>query len=398
MAVKEHMTIELPQYVVTIIHTLKRAGYQGYAVGGCVRDALMGRTPNDYDVTTDALPEQVRTLFEHTIATGERFGTITVVIGKNSVEVTTFRIDGEYHDNRRPALVTHAARVSDDLARRDFTVNAICYNPEDGLYDPYHGAEDITAGLIRAVGLPDVRFREDALRILRGVRFCASLGFEAENATLLSMIENARLLQHISGERIRDEVVKTIMTDRPDMLNIILMAEGLSHVGLTASERILQLAALPQLLCERLAALFVLCARDLSFTLEALRFSNQEKKEIHSITDALGKQMIADTIHLKRLLQNHSVAELLSAARVKQALYNDDTVLDCVEEIRRIETSNEPYRITHLAVNGNDILALKLFEPWMVGRVLSFLLDCCIGNPFLNERETLLALAQSYSE
>lgn len=392
------MTIELPQYVITIIHTLKRAGHQGYAVGGCVRDSLMGRTPSDYDVTTDALPEQVHALFEHTIATGERFGTVTVVIGKNSVEVTTFRIDGEYHDNRRPALVTHTARVADDLARRDFTVNAICYNPEEGLYDPYHGAEDIAAGLIRAVGQPDVRFREDALRILRGVRFCATLGFEAESATLLSMIENARLLQHISGERIRDEVVKTVMTDKPDMLNIILMADGLLHVGLAASERITQIAELPQFLCERLAAFFVLCAQDLSFTMEALRLSNHEKKVIHSITDALGKQMIADTIHLKRLLQTHSAEELLSAVRVKQALYDDDTVLDCVMEIRRIELSGEPYRIAHLAVNGNDILALRLFEPRMVGRVLNFLLDCCIGNPFLNERETLLALAHCYSE
>ncbi len=390
--------IELPQYVAAIIHTLRRAGYRGYAVGGCVRDALMGRAPSDYDVCTDALPGQVQALFEHTIATGERFGTITVIIGKNSVEVTTFRIDGEYLDNRKPALVTHTARLADDLARRDFTINAICYSPEDGLYDPYRGADDIAAELVRAVGEPDRRFNEDALRILRGVRLCASLGFEAESATLLSMIRNAKLLKNISGERIRDEVVKTIMTRRPEMLNIVLMAGGLAHVGLAADENIVRLAALPPIVNERLTALFVLCAGNILFAMEALRLSNREKKVILSIADALGKQMIADTVHLKRLLQTHEIDELLSAVRVKQALYDDDTALDCVEEIRRIEASNEPYRVAHLAVNGSDILALGRFEPQAVGRVLHFLLDCCIGTPALNQKDTLLALAHSYGE
>ncbi len=391
-------TIELPHYVLKVLDTLKKAGHRGYAVGGCVRDALMGNTPGDYDVATDATPERVRSLFEHTVPTGERFGTITVIIDRNHVEVTTFRTESGYTDNRRPMLVAYGASLKDDLARRDFTINAIAYCPDEGFIDPYGGREDISLRAVRCVGKPDERFGEDALRILRGVRFCSTLGFEAESATLLAMIQNAPLLKNISMERIRDEVSRIIMTDRPDELNIILMAGGLSHLLLEPSQNLGRISRLPQIFEERMAGFLLLCSGSIVESMQLLRLSRREQQYISAVTALVNKQMIADPIHLKRLLTKYEVEELLSAVRVKGALYDEENMLECVEEIRRIEHSGEPYRVSHLEVNGTDIQKLDIVPPQKTGQVLNFLLGLCIGSPQLNEKEALLALAKSYSE
>lgn len=390
--------IELPHYVLKILDTLKKAGHRGCAVGGCVRDALMGNAPSDYDVATDAPPERVRSLFAQTIPTGERFGTITVLIDKKSVEVTTFRTESGYDDNRRPAMVAYGASLKDDLARRDFTINAIAYSPDEGLIDPYGGREDILLRTVRCVGEPDKRFTEDALRILRGIRFCASLGFEAESATMLAMIGNAPLLKNISGERIRDEISRVIMTKHPEELNIVLMAGGLSQLLLGASQDLARISRLPQIFEERMAAFLLLCSGSLGRSVELLRLSKREQRFIGAVVDLVNKQMIADRVHLKRLLAVHEADELLSAVRVKGALYDGENTLDCVEEIRRIQNSGEPYRISHLAVNGTDIQSLNIVPQHKTGQVLNFLLNCCIGSPQLNVNETLIALAKSYSE
>lgn len=390
--------IELPHYVLRILDTLKKAGHRGCAVGGCVRDALMGNAPSDYDIATDAPPERVRSLFAQTIPTGERFGTITVLIDKKSVEVTTFRTESGYDDNRRPAMVAYGASLKDDLARRDFTINAMAYSPDHGLIDPYGGREDILLRTVRCVGEPDKRFTEDALRILRGIRFCASLGFEAESATMLAMIGNAPLLKNISGERIRDEISRVIMTKHPEELNIVLMAGGLSHLFLGASQDLARISRLPQIFEERMAAFLLLCSGSLGRSAQLLRLSKREQRFIGAVFDLVNKQMIADRVHLKRLLAAHEADELLSAVRVKGALYDEENTLDCVEEIRHIQNSGEPYRIAHLAVNGVDIQALDIVPPHKTGQVLRFLLNCCIGSPQLNEKETLIALAKSYSE
>ncbi len=390
--------IELPNYVLKILDTLKKAGHRGCAVGGCVRDALMGNVPSDYDIATDAPPERVRSLFAQTIPTGERFGTITVLIDKKSVEVTTFRTESGYDDNRRPAMVAYGASLKDDLARRDFTINAIAYSPDEGVIDPYGGREDILLRTVRCVGEPDKRFTEDALRILRGIRFCASLGFEAESETMLAMIGNARLLKNISAERIRDEISRIVMTEHPEELNIVLMAGGLSHLMLGASQDLARISRLPQIFEERMAAFLLLCAGDVLTSAQLLRLSKREQRFMETVADLVNKQLIADTIHIKRMLALHEIDELLSAVRVKGALYDEENTLDCVEEIRRIQNSGEPFRVAHLAVNGTDIQALNIVPPQKTGQVLNFLLNCCIGSPQLNDKQTLLALAKSYSE
>ena len=177
------MVFEIPQKVEIIINILEKAGYEAYAVGGCVRDALLGRTPNDWDITTSAKPEQVKALFHRTVDTGIAHGTVTVLLEKEGFEVTTYRVDGEYEDGRHPKEVTFTACLEEDLKRRDFTINAMAYNPRKGLVDLFEGQKDLENKVIRCVGDPLERFTEDALRIMRAVRFSAQLGFSLEEET-----------------------------------------------------------------------------------------------------------------------------------------------------------------------------------------------------------------------
>ena len=175
--------IRLPQKVHDIIETLQAAGYEAYAVGGCIRDSVLGKEPDDWDITTSAKPEEVKKLFRRTIDTGIMHGTVTVMMDKEGFEVTTYRIDGKYEDNRHPKDVTFTANLQEDLRRRDFTINAMAYNEKDGLIDIYEGLQDIDKGLIRCVGVAKERFREDALRMMRAVRFSAQLGYTIEDKT-----------------------------------------------------------------------------------------------------------------------------------------------------------------------------------------------------------------------
>lgn len=196
--------IDIPEYALTVVQRLEHFGYEAYVVGGCVRDSLLGRTPKDWDVCTNATPQQVLGAFKrfNVIKTGLKHGTVTVMVNHEPVEVTTFRIDGEYSDNRHPDAVTFVSRVEEDLARRDFTINAMAYNPTRGLVDAFGGQQDLAAGLIRCVGEPDARFNEDGLRIMRALRFAARYGFDIERETAFSMRRNRHLLENVSVERI----------------------------------------------------------------------------------------------------------------------------------------------------------------------------------------------------
>lgn len=217
----EKLNIVLPEDVKFILNTLENAGYEGFAVGGCVRDVCLGRTPKDWDITTSAKPEEIKALFRRTVDTGIEHGTVTVMLEKTGYEVTTYRIDGTYSDARHPDGVTFTEDITEDLRRRDFTINAMAYNEKRGLCDPYEGIKDLEAGIIRAVGCAAERFSEDALRIMRAVRFASQLGFEIEEETLRAMQAKAEGLTKVSAERIREELVKLIMGDRPELLGLM---------------------------------------------------------------------------------------------------------------------------------------------------------------------------------
>lgn len=213
--------IIVPEYALAVVERLESRGYEAYVVGGCVRDSLLGRQPNDWDVCTNALPEDVLRVFRrfHVIKTGLQHGTVTVMSDKQPVEVTTFRIDGNYSDNRHPDAVSFVSRVEEDLARRDFTINAMAYSPTRGLVDAFGGQEDLAAGLIRCVGEPDARFNEDGLRIMRALRFAARFGFAIERETAASVRRNRHLLENVSAERIFKELKGILIgADVLDML------------------------------------------------------------------------------------------------------------------------------------------------------------------------------------
>lgn len=215
---KKSINIVLPQQVEYMINTLNQAGFEAYAVGGCVRDSIMGREPDDWDITTDASPEQVKKLFRRTVDTGIKHGTVTIMLGKIGYEVTTYRIDGEYEDNRHPKQVMFTKSLEEDLRRRDFTVNAMAYHPKEGLVDLFDGMGDMERRCIRCVGDPRERFSEDALRIMRGVRFSAQFGYAIEKETKRAAGNLSGNLEKISAERIRVELVKLLVSPNPDYL------------------------------------------------------------------------------------------------------------------------------------------------------------------------------------
>ncbi|MBQ5665054.1 MAG: CCA tRNA nucleotidyltransferase [Akkermansia sp.] len=224
--------IIIPTHALTVVERLEHYGYEAYVVGGCVRDSLLGRNPKDWDVCTNALPEEVLRVFKrfHVIKTGLQHGTVTVMVDKQPVEVTTFRIDGDYSDNRHPDSVNFVSRVEEDLARRDFTINAMAYSPARGLVDAFDGQADLKAGIIRCVGEPDARFNEDGLRILRALRFAARYNFGIETETAFSIHRNRHLLENVSVERIYTELKGILVGDGvlgmmqafPDVFSIII--------------------------------------------------------------------------------------------------------------------------------------------------------------------------------
>lgn len=219
--------MKIPKNVELIIRTLEEHGYEGYAVGGCVRDMVLGRVPGDWDITTSAEPGQVKSLFRRTIDTGIQHGTVTVMLGREGYEVTTYRMDGKYEDHRHPKEVMFTPNLIEDLKRRDFTINAMAFNPRRGIVDEFDGMGDIRKKCIRCVGVPEERFGEDALRMLRGIRFAGQMQFHIEEKTLHAIKEKAATLAGISAERIRTELTKLLMSDGSDQ---ILLAVG---TGLT---------------------------------------------------------------------------------------------------------------------------------------------------------------------
>lgn len=217
---KINKKIKLPEKVKLIIRTIQAAGFEAYAVGGCIRDSVLGREPNDWDITTSAKPEEVKALFRRTVDTGIKHGTVTVMLDTEGFEVTTYRIDGEYEDGRHPKDVEFTASLTEDLKRRDFTINAMAYNDVDGLVDVFDGIGDLHRRIIRCVGNPRERFTEDALRMLRAIRFSAQLGYTIEEETKAAIAELSPTLDRISAERIQVELIKLLLSPHPDYLRI----------------------------------------------------------------------------------------------------------------------------------------------------------------------------------
>lgn len=380
---------ELPFYIQEILAVLGKNGFQAYAVGGCVRDLLRGVTPNDYDITTDALPETVATLFPRTVPTGIRHGTVTVLCDDVPVEVTTFRQEYGYSDRRRPDRVDFVTDVKEDLARRDFTVNAMAYHPEVGIVDPFGGQKDLQNGVLRAVGNAPLRFREDALRILRLFRFAATLGFSPEPKTLSAALESSPLLQNISRERIAVELAKTVCGQNPAALTSLLQCGGLNFLSLCYQEPLSPLAELPNKLDLRLFGFLISCGGTPD-TLRELRYSNHIISACERFF-AVYQTPITDSVGIKKTLRDYGEDTLLNSWDYRKVFYGENYE-NAEKTLADILENREPYQICHLAVNGRQLKKLG-FDGAEIGVILQKLCDEVIRDPNQNTTENLLQLS-----
>ena len=383
------MNFELPKNIKFILDTLINNGHSAYIVGGCVRDLLCDKTPHDYDITTSATPMQIQNLFKKTVATGLKHGTITIIIEDQQVEVTTFRTESVYTDNRHPESVNFVEDVKHDLARRDFTVNAMCYNENEKLIDLFGGIDDIKLKTLKAVGDPKTRFREDALRILRLFRFAATLGFGIEKNTFDAAIECAPLLKNISAERVFTELQKASLGNNISVFGPLLKTNALSNYYLkhTDLSKLKNLKSNQEL---HLFALLYLTSFDLPKTLDSLKCSNSFKdycfKMSHLITNGINDNKIS----IKSALNFADYNIVCDALEYLHKILNKD-ITNYTLLLNEILNTNEPYKISQLDITGNDLIALG-FNGKQIGEKLNFLLNEVIKNPALNKREKLLNL------
>lgn len=383
------MKFDLPQKIEYVLNTLISNGHKAYIVGGCVRDLLCGKEPHDYDITTSATPKETQSLFKKTIATGLKHGTVTVIIDEEQIEVTTFRTESIYKDSRHPESVNFVSNVKDDLARRDFTVNAMCYNNREGLIDCFDGQKDIQNKVLRSVGDAKTRFQEDALRILRLFRFAATLEFTIEKQTFDAAIECAPLLKNISAERIFVELQKTASGVNPDTIRPLLDTDCLYDYSLKSADLncISRLETKQHL---RTFALLNLTSFNLQNTLDSFKCSNSFKDYCIKLNH-LSKSIVNDNkISIKRAL-NHAGCDIVSDALI---YYHDILNIDISKHkmlLNEIIKNNEPYKISHLDISGKDIIALG-YNGKQVGEKLDLLLNEVIKSPNLNSHEKLLKL------
>ena len=395
-------TITPPKYVKQVLITLQSRGYLAFLVGGCVRDMILGIHPQDWDVCTSALPEQVRELFPRTLTVGIRHGTITVLVNSHAVEVTTFRSDGIYVDHRHPEGVSFVGDLTADLSRRDFTMNAIALSPDGLIVDPFGGVEDIGNRTIRCVGEPALRFEEDALRMFRALRFSARLGFTVEEETLAAVYEKAPLAAALSPERVRDEIEKMLLTNRPQILLTVIGAGLLDRYLLprrdeTVSE-LIRLTALPKKALPRWAAFCALLEqhglidspRDF---LAALRLDGRTQHCCSDCCELLHTDPPRTPKEWKKLLNHYGVETASCAAQCSDALRNGR----CKDALRNVLKSGECFSLKHLAVTGDDLMEMGL-RGRELGEMLNFLLEYVMDYPDNNRRELLLQLVRGTEE
>ena len=438
------MKLTLDPGAAALLDALHGAGYAAYAVGGCVRDSLLGRTAHDWDLCTSALPQQVMELFgpEQCIPTGLQHGTVTVKRAGSLYEVTTFRTEGSYTDGRHPDAVQFVPDVREDLARRDFTINAMAYNEAEGLVDPFGGQKDLQNGLLRAVGEPQQRFAEDALRILRLYRFAARFGFAPDAATARAARQLAPHLDCISAERIQEELAKLLAAPQPgaylEPAVLAVVLPELTPAALEAAKPVVDACpAGEENLPVRWAALLVaLGEADTRRVLKRLRCSNACIEETavlvretagegvygsfllghesgHSIArpTACGSRVPpqrtvlgetpahAGEVAIRQLLGRYGLRTVERLCALCAAL-NPQTAPACalaVQRARQLEADGVCCRISQLAVNGRDLMAAGIPAGPALRRVLETLLDGVIRAEFPNEKEALLAAAQKIS-
>jgi tRNA nucleotidyltransferase (CCA-adding enzyme) len=449
------MKILMPEKVKYIIEMLQQHGFEAYAVGGCVRDMLLGREPEDWDITTSATPEEVKKIFRRTVDTGIQHGTVTILLDKDHYEVTTYRLDGAYEDNRHPKEVTFTASLTEDLKRRDFTINAMAFNEQEGIIDLFHGMEDLNDGFIRCVGSPEERFDEDALRILRAVRFSAQLNFRIEENTLKAVKEKVELLKNISAERIRVELTKLLISNHPDRLRVlyesgitrIILPEfdammvtdqkNIHHIYSVGEHTIRTVEAIAGRVEEKLFSVkeriilrWTMLLHDIEkpsmITLgkdgQNHFYGHQEKGAItakHILKRLKFDNETLDTV--VHLIRWHDYRFVLTPSGMRKAASKiGKDFMELIFEVNRADTSGknplknaEKYErleiakalykeliskgecvsLKELNINGKDLIAEGFLPGRELGDILNRLLSAVIEEPGLNQKDVLLSMA-----
>ncbi len=410
------MKLTLDPGAAALLDTLHAAGYAAYAVGGCVRDSLLGRTAHDWDLCTSALPQQVMELFgaEQCIPTGLQHGTVTIKYGGQLYETTTFRTEGSYTDGRHPDAVQFVPDVREDLARRDFTINAMAYNEAEGLVDPFGGQKDLQNGLLRAVGEPQQRFTEDALRILRLYRFAARFGFALDAATARAARQLAPHLDCISAERIQEELAKLLAAPQPgaylEPAVLAVVLPELTPEGLTAAKPVVDACPAGE---ENLPVRWAALLRSLGESatrrvLKRLRCSNACIEETAVLVRETAGESVCRSfseekasahpgdIHIRQLLGRYGLCTVERLCALCAALH-PQAASECAltaQRARQLEADGVCCRVSQLAVNGCDLMAAGIPAGPALRRVLEALLDGVIRAEYPNEKPALLAAAQ----
>lgn len=439
------MKIILPPKVNHVIDTLEEHGYEAYAVGGCVRDSLLSRTPQDWDITTSAKPHQVKEIFRHTIDTGIQHGTVTVMIDHEGFEVTTYRIDGEYEDARHPKEVLFTSNLLEDLKRRDFTINAMAYNKTAGLVDAFDGAADLKRGIIRCVGKAEERFSEDALRMLRAIRFAAQLGFGIEEHTIAAIVKLSGNIAKVSAERIQVELVKMLMSEHPELIETaydtgltgsflpefdIMMQtpqHNPHHCYSVGEHTIAALKGVPADKVLRLAMLFHDVAKpDCRSTdeegidhfcghpqkgsemagkiLRRLKFDNDTTDRVcrlvqwHDDNPSLTERSVRRAISRIGTEQYPALFAVKRADIQAQSAYRREEKLAYVASYENMYQSimerQECLTLKQLAVTGTDLIEAGIQPGKEIGSMLKLLLEMVLEEPLKNTKEQLLQIVE----
>ena len=435
------MKIILPDNAKKILDTMHEAGFEAYVVGGCVRDAILGRVPGDWDITTNAVPGDIKRLFKRTIDTGIEHGTVTVMFGKEGYEVTTYRVDGKYEDSRHPSEVTFTKSLVEDMKRRDFTINAMAYNEEEGLIDEFGGIYDLENKLIRCVGDPRERFSEDALRIMRAIRFSAQLGYEIEAKTREAIRELSPNLERISAERIQVELVKLLVSDNPDKIRLAyelgitkiilpefdecMRTEQINiHHEYSVGEHIIK--SMQNIRPDRVLRLTMLMhdiAKPATMTVDSdgvshfyghgekscemakaffrrLKFDRKTMDQVCNLIKFHDERFPATAKNVRRAINKVGVTdfplllEVRKADTLAQSTYQREKKLKLIEDTRKlyeeILEKKECVTLNDLKVNGKDLIDAGIMPGKQIGVVLAAMLRDVIDNPEHNSREYLL--------
>lgn len=390
-----NVSVSLPPHILDLMARIESAGEEVYVVGGSLRDALLGIPPHDFDLAVSSTPDRTARILEdfRVIETGIAHGTVTVIASGEPVEITTFRVDGDYTDARHPDGVTFTRRIEEDLSRRDFTVNAMAYHPRKGLCDPFGGREDLERGILRAVREPRLRFSEDALRIMRAFRFSAQLGFQIEEETLRGILETKEGLSRIAVERIASELLRLLCSPSPEA-PLRLMAEYGILPFVTGdycpSDRILSLMEKSRPVEEERLGLFFAEAGEEKATevLKWLRLSNKQITACRAVLRA-SRTAIHGESDARRLIADCGVYAPFGV-RVSVLLGSSPA-----EAIGWVEDNRSPCTLSELAVGGRELIAAGI-EPRRIGRTLEWLLRLVLEDPAKNEKELLLSCALAY--